>query len=287
MERCSIHTGVPTDRMKLLMSGGEPTSPTPPHRRSTGTASGPHPSNGGGGYRFSQDSRSTSSHHPYPGARGAGGAYAGNRTPPGGYNENAGGAPPSSVESVVSFFKNVGRQFDSAMDQFVNWMSGEEDELSGERGSFVMMKDMNATLATYGLKSGSKIMMIGEKPLTPEEASLKKLEEIMSHVHGTIVPLIEEYSSKATLFIGAAATGGVDGGDDVPTEKQVKFEHSRVGELLLQALLKIDGVNVPEGNDVVRLKRKECVREVNALLDRADGIKERVAEAVKRKAAAL
>ncbi|KAI8849465.1 hypothetical protein BC829DRAFT_182224 [Chytridium lagenaria] len=191
------------------------------------------------------------------------------------------------------------------------------------------MRDMNATLTAYGLKPGSKIMMIGEKPvspqhsspnvartqsnraanahhpypqrpapqhheptpappprsppqpqLSPEEACTKKLNDIMQNVHTTIVPLIESFSTRATAFI--AGTPGTD--DDAPTEKKLKFEHSRIGELLLQSLLKIDGVSVPFGHEELRLRRKECVREVNQLLDRADGMKERVLEAASKMA---
>ncbi|KAJ3214827.1 hypothetical protein HDU67_001154 [Dinochytrium kinnereticum] len=190
---------------------------------------------------------------------------------------------------------------------------------------------MSAPLASYGLKTGSKIMMIGEKPTqaasqhpspnasrtpsssrgsnahhpypqpstrsphhptptdppkpaapqpTAEEMSKAKLEEILQGVHATIVPMIESYSTQATAYIS-----GNGSGETAQTEKQLKFEHSKIGELLLQALLKIDGVQVPAFNDGLRLRRKECVREINALLDRTDGIKERVLEVAKGKSA--
>ena len=57
---------------------------------------------------------------------------------------------------------------------------------------------------------------------------------------------------------------------DQPRQAQHK-EHTRLGELLLQALLRIDGVPSEGDWQHARQERKAAVREVQALLDRLDG----------------
>jgi len=48
-------------------------------------------------------------------------------------------------------------------------------------------------------------------------------------------------------------------------------EHSRLGELLLQALLRLDAISAEGEWEEARRERKGAVREVQALLDRLDG----------------
>lgn len=47
-------------------------------------------------------------------------------------------------------------------------------------------------------------------------------------------------------------------------------EHSRLAELLLQSLLRLDAISADGGWDEARKMRKEAVREVQGLLDRLD-----------------
>ncbi|KAJ3098294.1 hypothetical protein HDU97_004144 [Phlyctochytrium planicorne] len=271
VEKCSKLTGVPVDRIKLLIAGGE--------------KDGNNPSSGAG-------------------------------------TTNGGGAERPGGKRKWEFFKNVGRSIDNALDDFVNWISG-EDELNGERGSFgrtsnlaIKQNTSNPNISrshssrphsqdpsnhhhpyAHPSPSSSNPNMqrsntnssaappqpprpLPKEPqykLAPEDAFLQKLEDVMSPLRSTIVPLIESYSALATSVIGGTAEG--------VTEKQLKFEHSRISELLLQSLLKLDGAVVPGENDDLRAKRKLCVKEVNALLDRTDGIKERVMDALKSRPA--
>ncbi|KAJ3194179.1 hypothetical protein HK101_003343, partial [Irineochytrium annulatum] len=55
----------------------------------------------------------------------------------------------------LGFFEKMGRGIDS----FVDWVSGESDSA---QGSYVVMKDPRAPLANYGIRQGSKVMMIGD-----------------------------------------------------------------------------------------------------------------------------
>ncbi|KAJ3282366.1 hypothetical protein HDU76_008720 [Blyttiomyces sp. JEL0837] len=281
-DRCSASTGVPVERMKLLMAGGE----MPKTARSSTS-----------GYRYD--------------------AY-GNATP--GTNND------DFMQNIGESFKTVGKKIDKAMDGFFSWMEGKDDSTrdSPPSGSYVMMKDLNAPLAHYGIKPGSKIMMIGDaapaepqprtsgfstptpqqqyspsmnptsnstKPLptpppsqhqetvhlTPDALALQKLSSIRHELEGKVNPLIDSYTTSVIEFTSAIEASR----EPTQTLKQLKDSHAKVSELLLQGLLKIDGVVVPEGHEEVRLRRKEAVKFVNGLLEKVDGLKERVAEASK------
>jgi len=51
----------------------------------------------------------------------------------------------------------------------------------------------------------------------------------------------------------------------------LELEHTRLAELLLQSLLRLDAINVEGEWEVARKERKAGVKEVQGLLDRLDG----------------
>lgn len=59
-------------------------------------------------------------------------------------------------------------------------------------------------------------------------------------------------------------------------KKEIIKSHGGLSEAILQALLKVDGVNVEEGFESARMKRKEAVRYFHGLLDTIDKIKDDV-----------
>ncbi|KZF22132.1 hypothetical protein L228DRAFT_268622 [Xylona heveae TC161] len=89
------------------------------------------------------------------------------------------------------------------------------------------------------------------KPTTP----LEKLEDISSALHAQYVPMCQ-------AFIASP-----------PTEPaKLEFEHKRLSETLLaQVLLKLDGVET-EGNPELRQRRKDLVRETQAVLASIDEV---------------
>ena len=54
-------------------------------------------------------------------------------------------------------------------------------------------------------------------------------------------------------------------------QADVTLEHARLGELLLQSLLRLDAINAEGEWEDARKERKGAVREVQALLDKLDG----------------
>ncbi|KAJ3039023.1 hypothetical protein HDV00_012711 [Rhizophlyctis rosea] len=162
------------------------------------------------------------------------------------------------------------------------------------------MKDPSASLAKYGVKTGSKIFMMGDgapiptKPPpprpnpqpaqpassqtpSPESTLLATIQKHVDHTRQTLVPMVEQYSNTATTFLGAASNVSASS----ITPKQLKDEHAKVSELLLQSLLKLDGVVCPPELEVARAARKEAVRFVPPQLPRLDRILARVTTAVR------
>ncbi|KAJ3067295.1 hypothetical protein HDU98_009517 [Podochytrium sp. JEL0797] len=163
-------------------------------------------------------------------------------------------------------------------------MFGEQDF----KGSYVMMKDMNASLIHYGIKNGSKIMMMGDTApppraptslpstpseqlhtTTPEDLALTTLQTATATLTTTILPLIDQYIALADQHTSSDSL-------DASRSKHLRQEHARMSELVLQVLLKVDAVKAPEGDEVVRMRRKEAVRECNRLLEKVDAVKDGV-----------
>lgn len=104
--------------------------------------------------------------------------------------------------------------------------------------TIAIMKDMNASLASYGITPTSKIMMLGDRgPIqeTKEQLQIKELD---------------------LLLVEAKQ---MNDGEMPNLVKQ---------EMLLQLLLKVD--KYASDDDGVRTKRKEVVKVVNGYLESLD-----------------
>ncbi|KAI8812979.1 hypothetical protein BJ742DRAFT_790665 [Cladochytrium replicatum] len=188
--------------------------------------------------------------------------------------------------------------------------------------SKVFMKDSSATLSSYGVGTGSKISMLGDgekfydvpgsipdsspfrseheypslppraapppptsrtpsnapppppKYVNPEDKLIATLDALLDKVNFEIAPEIADY---------AASVEGIRDRNLTPQDvKRLQDTSLRCGEMLMQTLLKIDGVTVGE-NERARAKRKEAVKMVQGLMDRVDGLKERVKETVRER----
>ena len=112
--------------------------------------------------------------------------------------------------------------------------------------SVVLMKDVTATLGSYGIKNDSKIMMLGDRhakfPTSPystssseqvtsiskEQEQLDLLSEYENHVSLTLIPKLNHLKTELA--------------NSKSTFKELSFLSRQVGELLLQTQLKVDGV---------------------------------------------
>lgn len=135
-----------------------------------------------------------------------------------------------------------------------------------------IMKDDACPISVYGIKEGSTIHMVGsaDRPptkdapsSTPKASSLKSAEsdfiqKIQDEVHRirSLVPLLDQFSVRTKSSPAPLA--------------ELKKEHMRLGELLLQCLLRLDALT-PEGTwEEARSQRKGVVCEVQGMLDKLD-----------------
>jgi hypothetical protein len=130
------------------------------------------------------------------------------------------------------------------------------------------MKDDAQPITAYALKSGSTVTVVGgstqfpgppskEVPTKPTESSiLSSIQSELSRVRNSLIPPLDSFTESVTA-------------GKTPRE-ELKQEHTRLGELLLQSLLKLDALTPEIEWEQARMQRKAAVKEVQALLDRLD-----------------
>ena len=121
------------------------------------------------------------------------------------------------------------------------------------------MRDLNASLSSYGLSSDSKLLMIAT-----QDPSLGLLETVQDHIGSALLPLVDQHATLVQSFLSQPSN----------TRKQVDQSHLKVSELLLQSLLKMDGIECT--SDDARQKRRELIKFIQSLLDRIDLLKSQV-----------
>ncbi|KAG6885685.1 hypothetical protein C0993_011170 [Termitomyces sp. T159_Od127] len=117
-----------------------------------------------------------------------------------------------------------------------------------------IMKDDNAPISAYHLSPNATIVLVGaaDNPsghTSPSERSvLATIQSELSAVRSALQPSLQ-------AFLVAPAD---------------PKEHTRLGELLLQSLLRLDGIVAEPSWQQARSQRKDAVREVQDMLDRLD-----------------
>ena len=133
-------------------------------------------------------------------------------------------------------------------------------------------------VSAYGIKAKTTIAIIGggdhsvtsKAKAAPErrteEGTITQIQSELDNVRQKLKPDVDNF---LTLLQPPSSEA------QPPKEKSSKQvdlaqEHARLGELLLQSLLRLDGI-VAEGEwEVARKERKGAVREVQGLLERLD-----------------
>ncbi|EJD02888.1 uncharacterized protein FOMMEDRAFT_140708 [Fomitiporia mediterranea MF3/22] len=174
-----------------------------------------------------------------------------------------------------------------------------------------IMKDDNAPLSAYGLRSGSRIALIdgganahtlvpppAEEPAaqtkpTTEEGTIAVIRDELKQVQDRIVPALDAFltvispAPPSASAPSSAPEGGVPSSTSTETAAapqptvpapppssflpDVEAEHRRLGEELLQSLLRLDVLTLDGAWSSARTERKTAVKTVQALLDRLDG----------------
>ncbi|RDB24895.1 BAG family molecular chaperone regulator 1A [Hypsizygus marmoreus] len=121
-----------------------------------------------------------------------------------------------------------------------------------------VMKDDSAPISAYGLRPNSTIALIGATdPHTRVTAAQSQSE------NSIIATIQTELHAVRTSLLPDLDTFLHD-----PTNDK---EHRRIGELLLQSLIRLDAIVAEPAWEAARKERKDAVREVQDMLDRLDG----------------
>lgn len=129
------------------------------------------------------------------------------------------------------------------------------------------LKEMEESLFSFGIKQGSKLMMIGKRNSPEEEAELKKLKDIEKSV---------EQTAKKLEKVDGELTGLKNGflAKDLQAEALNKLDHrvKVAAEQFMKILEQIDALSVPENFSDCRMKKKGLVKTVQGFLAQCDKI---------------
>jgi hypothetical protein len=121
-----------------------------------------------------------------------------------------------------------------------------------------------APVSSYGLKNKSTIAVVGG----PEQVSTAPERKTENHVIAQIKSELDKVRTgllpSVNDFLNSLSNQMITPRDGLDQE------HKRLGELLLQSLLRLDAIHAESEWEQARIDRKAGVREVQALLDRLD-----------------
>ncbi|TBU42856.1 hypothetical protein BD309DRAFT_962078 [Dichomitus squalens] len=160
-----------------------------------------------------------------------------------------------------------------------------------------VMKDDSAPISAYGIKPGSTIALVGGgEPIKPpsskassaqahkaprtEENTISQIRGELDKVRATLQPDVDAFLDALAPAHAAAHVGPEPKVPALPMKPasaapsgslDLGREHVRLGELLLQSLLRLDAITTEGEWEAARRERKGAVKEVQGLLDRLDG----------------
>ncbi|KAA1474011.1 hypothetical protein DENSPDRAFT_823697 [Dentipellis sp. KUC8613] len=135
--------------------------------------------------------------------------------------------------------------------------------------SGAVMTDDKAPISAYNLRPNTTVLLLeSQKPLpshpvTSKPAAPKSDEAAVERIRAEMETVSRGLETDVDKFLSALPARPADSPDQVQ-------EHARLGELLLQSLLRLDALNLEGSWEEARRERKGAVRRVQGLLDRLD-----------------
>lgn len=146
-------------------------------------------------------------------------------------------------------------------------------------------------VSAYGICDNSTIALIGggEAPAPPsrkstapitQEGSIEAIQAELASINKNIVPALDSFlasiSPEADTTTATAPSATSSAPPPATTTaytplEDPDMEHRRLGELLLQSLLRLDVINMDGTWTDARKERKVAVKTVQGLLDKLDG----------------
>jgi len=124
---------------------------------------------------------------------------------------------------------------------------------------FYIFHSYHSPVSLYHLRPSSIISIVTDNHIPPparnsEQAQIAAIAEELAAVRNELVPAHTQFLRDLSTNPCAALT----------------TEHNRIAELLLQALLRVDGIAPEHDWDSARAQRKAAVKEIQCLLDQID-----------------
>ena len=119
-------------------------------------------------------------------------------------------------------------------------------------------------VSSYGLKNKSNIAVVGGPEQVSTAPERKTEKHVITQIDSELDKVRTEILPSVDKFLDSLSTRTITPGDGLDQE------HRKLGELLLQSLLRLDAIHAENEWEQARKDRKAGVREVQALLDRLD-----------------
>jgi len=146
-------------------------------------------------------------------------------------------------------------------------ISGQKLICSGRQ----LTKDMAVTLAEAGLKTGSKVMILGKKYDPEQEESYKEILELEKRCKN-----VERKMLEVSDEIEGISKGHLDKNLHTEALKNLQKKVRNSNEELLKLLESLDGINLTEDQKECKIKRKSVATNMNKAMDKTDDILEKL-----------
>lgn len=139
------------------------------------------------------------------------------------------------------------------------------------------LKDPNEELAEAGLKNGSKVMLIGKRPIRADDENTKALKDVEGQMTKQ-----EKKLSDITYELDGIHRGYLEDAVKVDAVRSLEKQMAGVTETCMKLLEKLDSLRFEEDNKEARAKRKSLVDKIQGYLSRLDGLSRGVSDMLAR-----
>ncbi|CAI5789584.1 BAG family molecular chaperone regulator 1 [Podarcis raffonei] len=129
------------------------------------------------------------------------------------------------------------------------------------------LKEMEQPLATFGVKNGCKVMLIGKRNSPEEETELKKLKDLEKSVE-QIAKKIEDVNKE----LGGIQKGFLAKNLQTEALNQLDKRIKGTAEQFMKILEQIDAITLPENFSDCKQKKKGLVKKVQGFLAQCDTV---------------
>ncbi|EAL22771.1 hypothetical protein CNBB2190 [Cryptococcus deneoformans B-3501A] len=150
-----------------------------------------------------------------------------------------------------------------------------------------VLKDTSLTVSAYGITEGATLVLVGKggdvpvpptaapKPTItpvkkPKQPQTDKESVLVDWIKSLVSSLLDPLVPSIAMFVSYTSPHATNRPAKIPAFEVLQKEHARLSEMLLKALLELDGVDIPSGWTEARKERKDSVKKIQGELNRVD-----------------